>query len=164
MVKLSKIFMIGIFLVNFIFAEDNYLNIDAAHFEADDKKSIMYFKGDVKMTKNKDIFLCQELIVNMEPSKEDPAKKVPKDYKAIGKVSFNIHLEDKILKGKGDIVYYYPKEQKYIIEGNGYLEDTKEDKKLVAQKIFIDEKTGHTKIEGDKDKPVKFRLKLNEGK
>lgn len=148
--------------ISFLKAEENYLNIDATFFEADEKKQLLYFKGDVKMTKNKDILLCDNLVINTMPSKNNQNKQVPRDYTATGNVSFTLHTVDNILKGKGDTVFYYPAEQKYIIIGNGYLEDTKEDKKLTANKIYIDEKTGHTKIDGDKDKPVKFRLKLND--
>ncbi|MEA3512552.1 MAG: LptA/OstA family protein [Campylobacterota bacterium] len=145
-------------------AEENYLNIDATHFEANEQKNIMFFKGNVKMTKNNDILLCQSLVINTKQSLEDPDKQVPKDYIATGDVSFVLHTEDNIITAKGDKVLYYPDEQKYIIIGNGYLEDTKDDKKLTANKIYIDELTGHTKIDGDENKPVKFRLKLDEEK
>jgi len=147
----------------FLNAEENYLNIDATHFEADEKKHIMHFKGDVKMTKNKDILLCQSLLITTKTSNKKSKKQLPKDYKATGKVSFTLHTNGNILKGRGETVLYYPDEMKYIIIGNGYLEDTKNGKKLTANKIYIDEKTGHTKIDGDKNKPVKFRLKLNDG-
>ncbi|MEA2017194.1 MAG: LptA/OstA family protein [Campylobacterota bacterium] len=164
MKKNSKIYIIMIFISTIIMgnlnAEENYLNIDAIFFEADEKQQILYFKGDVKMTKNKDEILCQSLIINTMPSKEDPTKQIPKDYTATGDVSFIIYTEDNTLKGKGDTVFYYPLKQKYIIIGNGYLEDIKEGKKITANKIYIDELTGHAKIDGDKDKPVKFRLKL----
>jgi lipopolysaccharide transport protein LptA len=163
MIKINKIYLVLIFLFSIITlnAEENYLNIDATFFEANEKKQILYFKGDVKMTKNNDILECQSLVINTMPSKADPKKQEPKDYTAKGDVSFVIHTVDNILKGKGDTVYYYPLEQKYIIIGNGYLEDTKEGKKITANKIYIDEKTGFTKIDGDKDKPIKFRLRLN---
>jgi lipopolysaccharide transport protein LptA len=149
-------------LISFnLYGEDNYLNIDAKHFESNEKKQTMIFKENVKMTKNKDILLSQHLLINTQPSKNNPKKQIPKNYKATGDVSFVIHTANNILKGKGDTLYYYPQDQKYIIVGNGYLED-KEGKKLYADKIYIDEKTGHTKIDGDTNKPAKFRLKLNE--
>jgi len=144
-----------------VYAKEDYLNIDASYFEADQQKNILHFKGDVKMTKNKDLLMCQDLLINTEKSPTDPSKQIPKDYKATGDVSFNIVTEDNILKGKGDIVYYYPNEKKYIIIGNGYLENVKEGKKIIAEKIYIDELTGNTKIDGGKDKPIKFRLRLN---
>ena len=163
--KLNKIHFLWFLIVFSVFlnAEENYLNIDATHFEADEKKHIMHFKGNVKMTKNKDVLLCQSLLINTKTSKKNPKKQLPENYKATGDVSFTLYTNDNLLKGRGDTVFYYPDEQKYIIIGNGYLEDTKNGKKLTANKIYIDEKTGHTKIDGDKNKPVKFRLKLNNG-
>ncbi len=161
MIKVCVFFLLNIVLLH---AEENYLNIDAKHFEANKQKNILYFKGDVKMTKNKDILLCQKLVINTETSIEDPNKQVPKDYTATGDVSFVLYTAGNILKGKGDIVHYYPKEKKYKIIGNGLLEDTKEGKKIIAEKIYIDELTGQTKIDGGKNKPIKFRLRLDETK
>lgn len=156
---MKNFFIIVIFISN-LFAQDTYLNIDAEHFESDEKNQKMFFKKNVKMTKNKDILLCDYLLINTKASKDNPKKQVPKNYKASGNVSFVINTEENVLNGKGDILYYYPDEQKYIIEGNGYLEDKKEGKKVVADKIYIDEKTGKTKIEGNENKPAKFRIKL----
>ncbi|MGB3751023.1 MAG: LptA/OstA family protein [Arcobacteraceae bacterium] len=153
-----------LFVLNltFLFAEEKYLNIDANYFEANQQKNILHFKGDVKMTKNKDLLLCQDLLINTENSPTDPSKQIPKNYKATGDVSFHIVTEDNILKGKGDEVYYYPNEKKYIILGNGYLENVNEGKKIIAEKIYIDELTGNTKIDGGKDKPIKFRLRFDD--
>ena len=164
--KINKIFIVSLFMLISIIAnaEENYLNIDAAHFEADESKNKMYFEGNVKMTKNNDILLCNKLYINTTTSLIDSTKQVPKDYKAVGNVSFVLYTVDNILKGKGDVVFYYPNKSKYIIIGNGYLEDKKDGKKITANKIYIDEKTGRTKIDGQKDKPIKFRLKLNNTK
>ncbi|MGK0256054.1 MAG: lipopolysaccharide export system protein LptA [Arcobacteraceae bacterium] len=162
--KFSLFSIITLLLVNITIlnAEKNYLNIVAKHFEADKQNNVLYFEGDVNMTKNKDVLLCQSLVINTQVSPTDKTKQIPKDYKAIGDVSFVLHTMDNVLKGRGDVVYYYPDDKKYIIIGNGYLEDTKEGKKIIAEKIYIDELTGRTKIDGGKDKPIKFRLKLND--
>ena len=147
----------------FSFAKESYLNIDADLFEAKENQNKLYFEGNVKLTKNKDILTSKKLVINTKPSKANPKKQVPKDYVATGNVEFTVHTKEKnILKGSGDKVYYYPDEQKYIIIGNGYLEDSKEGKKIYANKIYIDEKTGYTKIDGKKNEPVKFRIKLEE--
>tara|TARA_B110000046_G_scaffold169800_1_gene189215 strand:- start:131 stop:664 length:534 start_codon:yes stop_codon:yes gene_type:complete len=162
--KFLLINVIFLLLINItvLKAEKNYLNIYAKHFEADKQKNVLYFRGDVNMTKNNDILLCQSLVINTQVSSGDNTRQVPKDYKATGDVSFILYTADNILKGKGDVVYYYPDDKKYIIIGNGYLEDTKEGKKIIAEKIYIDELTGRTKIDGGIDKPIKFRLKLND--
>jgi len=161
--KLIKTIIVSLLLnLMFLQAEDNYLNIDAKHFESITEKNILHFEGDVKMTKNKDLLLCQKLIINTKPSPTDPNKQIPKDYKATGNVSFIITTADNTFKGKGDTVYYYPDDQKYVIIGNGYLEDLKEGKKINAEKIYIDELTGRTKIDGGNNKPIKFQLRLND--
>jgi len=160
-IRICVLFILNVTLLN---GEENYLNIDAKHFESNQQKNILTFTGDVKMTKNKDILICQKLVINTVNSVENPDKKIPKDYKATGKVSFEVHTVDNILKGKGDVVFYYPNEKRYLIIGNGYLEDTQEGKKISAEKIYIDSITGRTKIDGGKNKPIKFRLRLDENK
>ncbi len=159
----NKFYIILLFLI-FIGsanANDNYLDIDATYFEANEQDKVMIFKGDVKMTKNKDVLLCQTLLINTQIDKDDKNKQIPKDFNATGDVSFVLYLDDNIIKAKGQTVLFYPDEEKYIIIGDAYLEDTKDEKKLIANKIYIDTKTGYTRIDGDKDKPIKFRLKLN---
>ena len=156
--------MILIFITNILYAEKNYLNIDATHFEANEQKNIMYFDGNVKMTKNNDSLKCERLEINTMKSPTDTTKQIPKDYKATGDVEFTFYTQNSIFKGKGETVLYYPLDKKYIIIGDGYLEDVNGGKKIIANKIYVDEKTGHTRIEGEKDKPIKFRLKLDDTK
>lgn len=160
---MNKFFMVLLFMMvgAYSFAQDSYLNIDADLFETKEKQNKLYFEGNVKLTKNEDFLTSQRLVINTKASEENPEKKVPKDYVATGDVKFTIHTKDKnILKGSGDKVYYYPSEQRYMIVGNGYLENTNEGKKINANKIYIDEKTGYTKIDGKKNEPAKFTIKL----
>jgi len=162
---MNKFFLVLLSLIVgvFSFATESYLNIDADLFEAKEKQNKLYFEGNVRLTKNEDILTSKKLVINTKPSKKNPDKQVPKDYVATGDVKFTVRTkENNLLKGSGDKVYYYPDEQKYIIVGNGYLEDVKADKKIYANKIYIDEKTGYTKIDGKKNEPAKFRIKLEE--
>ena len=161
MKKTTYIILILFFMASLI-AQDGFLNIDAQHFEANKQKNILFFKGKVKMDKNKDKLECESLIINTIPSKTDPNKQVPKDYNATGSVKFTIHTDTSILKGEGDNVYYNPQKQLYIIRGNGKLEDTKNEKKIIADVINVDEKTGYTKLDGAVNKPIQFSLKLND--
>lgn len=162
---MNKIVMV---LVSMLFgitalASESYLNIDADLFEAKEAQNKLYFEGNVYLTKNKDTLTANKLVINTKASKKNPEKKVPKDYVATGDVKFTIVTnEGNVIKGSGDKVYYYPDEKKYLISGNGYLEDTKEGKKIRANKIYLDEKTGYTKIDGKKNQPAKFSIKLEE--
>jgi len=163
MKKLTKIFILvlSIFTLN---AKDGFLDINAKHFEANKQKNILYFDGDVVMHKNQDILKCQKLVINTKQSTEDSTKIVPKDYTATGDVFFHLLTNDNNITAKGDKIYYSPDKQLYIITGNAFLEDAKTDKKIEANKIYLDEKTGHTKMDGDTDTPVKFHLKLDDTK
>ena len=155
---MKQIVIFFLMIISLVVAEDNYLNIDAKSFESNTNKNMIYFKGDVKMTKNSDILQCQKLVIYTKKTKKNAQQ--PIKYIASGDVTFTIILKNKTLKGKGDEVVYLPNKQKYTIKGDAFLEDTTTDKKLYASKIYIDEKTGLIKIDGEKNKPVKFRLKL----
>lgn len=157
----NKLYILILFCITFLYGEQNYLNIDAEHFEANQSNNILKFKGNVKMVENKNILLCQSLIINTKIAK-DSSKQIPKDYNATGDVSLTLYTNNNIFKVKGNTVLYYPLTKKYIIIGDGYLEDIKDNKKLTANKIYIDAITGHTKIDGDKNKPIKFRLKISD--
>ena len=73
MSKFSIITLIALLVISITGAnaEENYLNIDSKHFESQTQKNVLYFKGDVKMTKNKDILLCQSLVINTKASSKD---------------------------------------------------------------------------------------------
>lgn len=161
--KIKVILFSLLLIASSLFSQESYLNIDADFFESKEKQNKLYFKGNVRLTKNKDSLVADKLVINTRASKENSKKQVPKNYVATGNVKFTvITKQGNKLNGMGDKVFYYPDDQRYIIEGNGYLEDLKEDKKIKASKIYIDEKTGYTKIDGGKDKPAKFSIKLEE--
>ena len=98
---IKKTFFLVVLFSSFLFSKEGYLNIDADFFEADEQKQQMYFKGNVKMSKNSDTLESNYLLINTESSKEDKDKQVPKDYMATGDVKFTVHTEDNILRLMG---------------------------------------------------------------
>ncbi len=142
-----------------LFSKTVTVNITADKFLANKEKNITKFMGNVKMTKEKDILICDKLIINTI-QKKDTNETIAKEYIATGKVSFNITQPNTTYKGKGDKVLYYPLDFKYIIIGNGYLEDISDGRILIGDKIYIDEKNGNTEIEGKKNKPVQFTFQM----
>jgi lipopolysaccharide export system protein LptA len=83
---------------------------------------------------------------------------------AIGNVSFTIKNDKSDLIGNGDKVTYDLENQLYVIVGNGYLEDKKNNKMIRGENIYINQKTGYTKIDGSKNKPVKFKFTIEDKK
>ncbi len=142
-----------------LFAKEVDVDIQANSFESSKNKNLIVFSGDVSMVKGEDTLVCQELIVHTKVDK-DTNKTIAKQYIAIGNVSFTLKRPTTLLIGSGDKVNYDIDKQLYIITGNAYLEDKNGSKTIQGEKIYVDELTGNTKIEGVKNKPVKFKFKM----
>jgi lipopolysaccharide transport protein LptA len=142
-----------------LYSEKIMVNIESDSFISDQQKNIVKFSGHVKMTKLDDILLADKLIVKTIQDNESN-KTVVKKYIGIGNVSFEFKNRTSTLKGRGDKIIYYPLDGKYIVIGNGYLEDSKDGKVLVGDKIYLNEKTRNARIEGKENKPVKFSFQI----
>ena len=153
-----KNFLIIIMIFINIFATEVDVDIQADSFVANQKKNIITFTGHVSMVKGEDTLVCEKLVVYTRLN--DQNQTVAKQYISSGNVSFTIKRPDTLLIGNGDKVNYDIDKLLYIITGNAYLEDRNASKTLSGEKIYINEKTGHTKIEGKKNQPVKFKFKM----
>lgn len=154
-----KYFFIFLFLIGSLCADEVDVDIKADNFSADKSKNIIIFTGHVVMIKGADKLHCDKLTVHTKLI-ENTGKTLVKQYHAVGKVDMVIKRPTTIMKGRGDEVTYNVDEQVYIIVGNGYLEDVAGQKIIKGEKIYLDEKVGTTKIDGEKNKPVQFKLKI----
>lgn len=153
-------YFITLFLIFIVLnAQEVDVDIQATSFQADKQKNLIVFTGNVSMVKGEDTLVCQELTVHTKVDPDTNAT-IAKQYIAIGKVSFTIKRPDTLLIGNGDKVNYDIDKQLYIITGNAYLEDKNGSKTLRGEKIYINETTGNTRIDGEKNKPVKFKFKM----
>ena len=156
---MNKKLLIILSLTISLFSSTITVDVTADKFVSNKSKNITIFTGNVKMTKQKDFIICDKLTIKTLPSKNN-TETIAKEYIAEGNASFGLTSPTSIIKGKGDTIHYYPLDFKYVVVGNGYLEDTKDNRILVGNKIFLDEKTGSANIEGEKDKPVKFTFQI----
>jgi len=137
------------------------LKIDAINFSTNYNDNMIIFNGDVKMIKDKDNLKANKLVIYFKVSSKDSKRKEPILYTATGDVYLEINATTKHYIAKGDKVVFKPLENKYIIFGSGYVEDTKDNRKLYGDKIYIDALTGEAKIDGSKKKPVRFIMQLD---
>jgi len=156
---LNKKLLIILSLTILLFSDTVTVDITADKFVSNKSKNITIFTGNVKMIKQKDFIICDKLTIKTLPSKNNQ-ETIAEEYIAIGNASFSLTSLTSVIKGKGDKIHYYPLDFKYIVVGNGYLEDIKDGRVLIGDKIFLDEKSGNANIEGQKDKPVKFTFKM----
>lgn len=145
----------------FLFANsEDKLIIDSNNFVSDDAKGIAIFTGDVKMLRIKDKLNANKVEVYLNTPNDQNQKREATKYVATGNVSFEIFTALKHYEGKGEKVIYLPQKLQYEIIGNGYLKDITEDKTLIGETIFINQKTGNATVKGSKDKPVRFILNI----
>lgn len=157
--KLIKYILLLAILNTIIYA--NQLVIDAAKFELNDKEGSTIFTGNVKMKKLDDRIDAQKIEVYTTQADKD-GKREMKQFIATGSVYFTVYTEDKIYEGKGDKVIYNPKDMKYTIIGNGFVEEKVEGTKLYGDTIYLDEQSGEAEIKGSEQKPVRFIMDLKE--
>jgi lipopolysaccharide export system protein LptA len=154
-----RILIILFFIFISLNSKEMDVDIQADSFLANKQKNLVVFTGNVSMVRGEDTLVCQKLTVHTKTDPDTNAT-IAKQYIAIGNVSLTIKRPDTLLIGNGDKVNYDIDKQIYIITGNAYLEDKNGSKTLRGEKIYIDEKTGNTKIDGKKNKPVKFKFKM----
>lgn len=157
--KLIKyIFIITFFITNMY---GNKLIIDASKFELNEKSGSTVFTGNVKMQRGDDRIDAQKIEIYTSEI-DNKGEREMKKFIATENVYFTVYTNEKIYQGKGDKLVYNPKEMKYTIIGNGFVEEKVEGTKLYGETIYLDEQSGEAKIKGSKKKPVRFIMKIKE--
>jgi len=136
------------------------VDIQAEYFESDKNKNIVIFRGSVSMVKGDDTLVCDEIILKTKQNKQTNSTDII-SYVATGNVSFTFKSDTSYLIGSGQKVIYDLEKELYIIKGDGYIEDKLNNKMIRGENIYLNRKTGHTKIDGTKNKPVKFKFTIN---
>ena len=144
-----------------LLAQSETLVIDAQNFEADDKKGISIFTGNVKIKMGEDKLNAEKVDVYFTTDKDN--KKVPLKYEATGKADFEIVTADKHYFGNGDKVIYSPQKEEYTILGNGFLQEKNDNRKVYGDTIYVNQLTGEARVKGRKQKPVKFIINVERG-
>jgi len=146
---------ISILLIT-VYALASNLEITAKNFRYDKVNNISYFTTDVNVTKEKDNILSNSLTVYFNKN-----KKIDKMV-ANGDVKFLIHDKNSTYKGKSNIFTYIAPKELFIFEGNVHITKLEDNQQLFGDKVIINKKTGESKVFGEKKKPVKFILKVND--
>ena len=144
-----------------LLAQSETLVIDAQNFEADDKKGISTFTGNVKIKMGQDKLNAEKVDVYFTTDKDNA--KVPLKYEATGKADFEIVTKDKHNIGNGDKIIYSPQKEEYTIIGNGIIEEKNDDRKIYGDTIFVNQLNGEAKVKGSENKPVRFIINVDRG-
>ncbi|MCG3650875.1 lipopolysaccharide transport periplasmic protein LptA [Aliarcobacter butzleri] len=158
-----KKYLIGtLFCSTLLFAQSETLIIDAQDFQADDKKGISIFTGNVKIKMGEDKLNAQRVDVFFETDKKTN-NKTPLRYEATGKADFEIVTKDKHYIGNGDKIIYSPQKEEYTIIGNGFIHEQNDDRKIYGDTIYVNQLSGEAKVKGSENKPVKFIINVDRG-
>ena len=158
-----KKYLIGtLFCSTLLFAQSETLIIDAQDFQADDKKGISIFTGNVKIKMGEDKLNAQRVDVFFETDKKTN-NKTPLRYEATGKADFEIVTKDKHYVGNGDKIIYSPQKEEYTIIGNGFIHEQNDDRKIYGDAIYVNQLNGEAKVKGSENKPVKFIINVDRG-
>ena len=155
-------YLIGtLFCSTLLFAQTETLVIDSQDFQADDKKGISIFTGNVKIKMGQDKLNADRVDVFFTTDKNNA--KTPLKYEATGKADFEIVTKDKHYIGNGDKVIYSPQKEEYTIIGNGFLQEKNDDRKVYGDMIFVNQLSGEAKVKGSENKPVRFIVNVERG-
>jgi lipopolysaccharide export system protein LptA len=141
-----------------IFLYSEKVEINADHFFANDIQKIVKFKGNATIRQGENFFRAEEIIVYF--NKKRKAKK----YEAIGNVRFDITENGVHYRGRAQKIVYSPNSSKYYFYGDVVLEDLTNKRKIEANSISLDLKTGLADIKGKKNKPVHFIFEIEDRK
>lgn len=144
-----------------LLAQSETLMIDAQNFEADDKKGLSIFTGNVKIKMGEDKLNADRVDVYFATDKNNV--KVPLKYEATGKADFEIITKEKHYIGNGDKVIYSPQKEEYTILGNGFLQEKNDNRKVYGDTIYVNQLTGEARVKGSEQKPVKFIINVERG-
>ncbi|QKE28506.1 lipooligosaccharide transport system, periplasmic component LptA [Arcobacter acticola] len=155
-------YLIGTLLCStLLLAQTETLIIDSQDFQADDKKGVSIFTGNVKIKMGQDKLNADRVDVFFTTDKNNA--KVPLKYEATGKADFEIVTKDKHYIGNGDKIIYSPQKEEYTIIGNGFLQEKNDDRKVYGDTIFVNQLSGEARVKGSENKPVRFMINVERG-
>jgi lipopolysaccharide export system protein LptA len=149
---------ISIFLYFSILLNADIVDITADHFHADDITKVAYFEGNAHIKQGESEFHSSKIVVHFNK------KKKATKYEALGDVKFDIIEKGIHYSGVAGHIIYSPNNSKYYFSGDVVLRDLTNNRKISAQSISLDLKTGLADIKGAKKKPVHFIFEIEDRK
>ena len=126
------------------------VKIIADKFDANEKKGITIFLGNVKITKGNDELNASKVTVFTDKNRN------PYRYEAEGDVSFYIDLKENNATYKGDAgkVIYFPNKKKYQFYTNVHLYQLGTDRKIFGDEVKLNALDGNAQAIGREKAPV----------
>lgn len=137
----------------------NELKIKANSFEADQKKGLSIFSGDVNIVKENDEINASKITVYTD-SQNKPTK-----YIAKGDVTFNITTEEGAkYSGKSQKVIYIPSSKEYYFYDDVHIRQIGEKNEIIGDEVVIKTVEGKANAKSNTNKPVIMIFDVEEKK
>ncbi len=147
---------IFIFLSTLVYG--GMVDIKANYFHANNILKVAYFEGNARIKEGVNRFNANKIVVYFNK------KKKATKYEAIGHVTFDLVEHGVHYVGKAEKITYSPNSSKYYFYGGVVLRDLTNNRKIEANSISLDLKTGLADIKGGNKKPVHFIFEIEDRK
>jgi len=138
-------------------AADN-LEVTADKFEHLEKEKKAIFQGHAHASQGKSRIDADRFVVYFDQ------EGATKEYRALGKVRFEIVKPKQHIKGHCDkLIYDVPKDT-YRLMGHTYVQDLINKRTMSGKEIFLDNKKGLATAVSDRKGPVKFVFPMKDAK
>jgi lipopolysaccharide export system protein LptA len=133
------------------------LKVVADSFEADEKRGVSIFKGNVSIKKGSDEMNASMVSIHVDKDRH------PTSYVAEGDVHFFITTEDNATySGKAQKAVFSPDEKEYQFSGDVELMQRNDKKKIVGDSVVVNMIKGTAIAQGKKNRPVIMIFELEE--
>ena len=151
---MKKLLLLSV-LVCFMFAEE--IEITSQRFEASEKALVSKFIDHVKLKRGKDSLWSDRLYIYFNK------KKKPIKFEAVGNVKFDLFdKKGKEYKGSCKKLIYFPKKRVYQLFENVKIVTLPDKREVFGDRIYLDLNTSKVSVEGNKKRPVKMILNIEE--
>lgn len=133
------------------------IEVTANAVEASGTKKEVKFSGNVHIWQDGHNWMkANEAIVFFDDNNQTRL------YEAKGNATFEIQNPKAHYKGSAQVFKHWPKESKYLMQGNASVEDIANKRHLAGDTINVDMKSGNASIKSQSQKPVKFIFQLDQ--
>ena len=154
---MNKIIFLTIFLITTLFSQE--LKVKANLFNADQKRGISTFEGNVNIVRANDELNASKVTIYTD-SNQKPIK-----FVAEGGASFNIEtLEGAVYKGKAEKVIYLPQKKEYHFFKDIHLKQINEKKEIIGEEVILKTIEGKAYAKGANKEPVIMIFDMPEDK
>jgi len=154
---MKKIILLIMITILSLFAQE--LKVKAKLFNADQKKGISIFEGDVNIIKGTDELNASKVTIYTDKD-QNPTK-----FVAEGNATFHIVTEDgAAYKGKAQKVVYLPIKKEYHFFTDVYLQQINEKKEIIGEEVILKSIEGKAYAKGADEKPVIMIFNMEEKK